>query len=114
MSWGVVALLTTGLLVMALPVAWQARKRGYGMLLWLAAGTLGNALFLLVILGVLPDFARRARRQRYRRSLEEKLAGKAGPAGSGPVARGGRLDRSLGDLATQLPERSLGDDETRL
>jgi serine/threonine protein kinase len=84
-------------------------------------GTLGNPIFFLVVLGIMPDFARRALRQQYLREIDERLATKARmlpeeidvaqTAGRG--AGGTSIQRSLGDLATELPPRSLGDEETR-
>jgi len=102
----------------------QAKRRGYSFVAWLFAGILGNPIFLLVLLGVMPDFRRRRLRQkeaddlrrrlRRRRQDAEPPAPQAKEAAPARAVRPAR-ERSLGDESTRdLPERSLGDDETRL
>jgi hypothetical protein len=106
----------------SLVVAVQARRRGYSLLVWLVGGLLGNPIFLLVLLGAMPDFARRRLRRQERAELEERLRRKvrvveeeAGDVLAGPAApERPPVERSLGDQLTRLPERSLGDEETRL
>jgi hypothetical protein len=121
---GAAALTLVVLLVVAFPfaaaVAVQARRRGYGFLAWLVGGTLGNPVFFLVLLALMPDLARRALRRKEMADLEAKLAGRPrtlppppGPAAAVPSTLSG--DRSVGDLPTALPpDRSLGDDATML
>ncbi len=106
------ALFGLGAGVFVLPLALQARQRGYSLLVWLVAGLLGNPLFLLILLGVLPDFRRKALRQAEREDLQERLRRASQPPA--PALPAGPLGRSLGDQVTRLPERSLGDEETRL
>lgn len=98
---------------LALILALQARRRGHSLLVWLAAGLAGNMILLLVMLGVLPDFARKRLRKTEMEDLESRLKQRAGgpPAARVPAADG---QRSLGDQVTAPPERSLGDVETRL
>jgi hypothetical protein len=113
------------LALMSVIVAVQARRRGYSLLVWLIGGLLGNPIFLLVLLGAMPDFARKRLRREERADVEERLRRKvrvveeeagevlAGPS-AGPGAVRPAVERSLGDQPTRLPERSLGDEETRL
>jgi hypothetical protein len=105
----------------SLIVAVQARRRGYSLLVWLVGGVLGNPIFLLVLLPAMPDFARRRLRREERAELEERLRRKvrvvedeAGEVLAGPKAAERPAERSPGDQMTRLPERSLGDEETRL
>jgi hypothetical protein len=112
------------LLVLTLPfaavVAVQAKRRGYGFGTWLVGGTLGNPVFFLVLLAVMPDFARKVLRRKELTDLEAKLADRTrvlppppAPAADSPSTLS--ADHSVGDLPTVLPpDRSLGDDETRL
>jgi hypothetical protein len=118
------ALLVGGLvLIVSLVVAIQARRRGYSLLTWVVAGMLVNPIFLLVLLGVLPDRRRKRLREKETEDLEHRLlrpprhreeaaAPVALPVRPGAIRAG--LDRSLGDMPTNLPERSLGDEETRM
>lgn len=93
----------------------QARWRGYPFLVWLLTGLLGNPIFLLVLLGVMPDFRRRRLRERQADDLRRRLSGQPPPGAKPSAPRPAmQVDRSLGDEPTVLPERSLGDDETRL
>jgi hypothetical protein len=110
-------------LIVSLIVAAQARRRGYSLVEWALAGMLSsNPLFLLILLGVLPDFARRKMREKELQDLESRLKAKPrrlAPDGSDTLplhqqAAKPKADRSVGDQPTVLPERSLGDDETRL
>jgi hypothetical protein len=104
-------------------VAYQARRRGYPFIPWFLASMLANPIFFLVLLAVMPDFARKARRRKYLTELETKLAerSKTSPmvprtlaAPTGPSSTLSP-ERSLGDMPTvEPPERSLGDEETRL
>jgi hypothetical protein len=96
-------------------MAVQARRRGYSLLVWLIAGMLSNSIFLLILLGVLPDYRRKRQRVTEMEDLERRLlaaaqrrAGRTSGAAGAPL-----LDRSLGDQPTILPPRSLGDEETR-
>jgi hypothetical protein len=112
----IVLLLTVGLIVLGagvfvLTVAVQAKRRGYSLLAWFVAGLLGNPLFLLVLLGILPDFRRKRLRKTEREDLEERLQRARRPAEPAPAPS---LERSLGDQATNVPERSLGDEQTRM
>ena len=111
-------------LLCSLVVAVQARRRGYSLLVWLVAGALGNPIFLLILLGIMPDFRRKNHRKVEMADLEERLrreprrlpgvvpvAESVEPAH--PIRRS--LDRSLGDRETIDPiQRSLGDEPTRL
>src|SRR5262249_18191957 len=99
-----------GLLVLIVPL--QAKRRGYSLLAWLVASLLGNPVFLLILLGLLPDARRKRLRTTEREDLEGRLRRARGPAEPAPARP--PLERSLGDQATRLPERSLGDEETRL
>jgi hypothetical protein len=106
-------------LVVSLIVAVQAQRRGYPLLVWLIAGVLGNAIFFLVMLGVMPDFARRKQRQTELADLDARLekatqALAEAPATLPVIALPPLGERSLGDQSTHAPERSLGDEETRL
>jgi hypothetical protein len=116
------AALTTGVYLLisfliALPVAFQARRRGHSFLAWLAAGTLVNPIFFLVLLAIMPDRARQARRRQELADLDARLAalGKsAGEPATLPAAPGAVPQQSLGDQPTVAPPlRSLGDEETR-
>jgi hypothetical protein len=126
------ALLTTGVLGFAAfcvsaMVASQARKRGYSFIVWVVAGMLGNPLFFLVLLAIMPDFARRKQREKEMAELEKKLAARkrmrvlAGNTDILQVPTATALpavrERSLRDEETRMlpaPERSLGDEPTRL
>jgi hypothetical protein len=107
-------------LVLSLVVAVQARRRGYPLLAWLLAGLSGYGIFLLILLGVMPDLARKRQRVKEMEDLESRLRKKLMPrqVGDGketlPFLSGRDVQRSVGDQITRLPERSLGDDETRL
>jgi hypothetical protein len=114
-------------LLLSLIVAVQAKRRGYPVLAWLIAGTLANPIFLLVMLGIMPDFRRKKLRKKETDDMERRLARRPNQPepvppevsqtpGAPPGAVRRSLDRSLGDQPTQWPqrERSLGDDETRL
>jgi flagellar biosynthesis protein FliQ len=119
---GILAVIAVAVLFVALIaaiVAYQARQRGYSFVPWLIAGMLSNPIFFLVLLAVMPDFARKARRRQYRSELETKLAERAKPSQWVPRTAGQSAtlspECSLGDLPTVEPrERSLGDEETRL
>jgi hypothetical protein len=107
-------------LILSLVVAVQARRRGYPMLPWLIAGLTGYGIFMLILLGVMPDFARKRQRVKEMADLESRLRNKLLPRSvddgtetlTFPVRRD--VQRSVGDQVTRLPERSIGDDETRL
>jgi hypothetical protein len=102
------------LLGVSLLVAVQARWRGYPLVVWLIAGVVGNPIFILVLLAFMPDFARRRQRRQELDDLARRLEGGRRPrpaaAGPAPPAAG----PSLGDASAHLPERSLGDEPTRL
>jgi hypothetical protein len=112
--WWIVPLVVLGFVILGL-TGYQAWKRGYNPIVWTVAGVLAqNPLFVLVVLAMVP-FRRRVRlRAAFERELDEKLAalGDRRPvaAGAGVPVR----DRSLGDAATEFPQRSIGDDQTRL
>lgn len=108
---GTVAVL--GLLVVAIP-AYQAYHRGYNPVVWGLAGIVSsNPLFILVVLGMVPHRARIRLRERYAAELDEKLAA-LGSAPAGAAAGAARADTfTVGDEATRLPHRSIGDDLTR-
>jgi hypothetical protein len=97
-------------------VAVQAQRRGYNFLVWFFAGLLGNAIFFLVLLAIMPDYARKRLRRKETEELEGKLDARADRAvRAAPPAERAFPDVSLGDRPTELPsERSLGDEETRL
>ena|SRR5207248_11799021 len=112
--------------VLSLPVARQAKQRGYRFWVWVPAGALANPLYILIILAVLPNRAKQRLREQYLREIDEKRAARpdapAGDAGR-PVPERSLGDRptidptaqrSLGDVPTVLPrEHSLGDEVTR-
>ncbi len=117
-SW-LIALGGAALLFLALIsaiVAYQARQRGYHFIPWLIAGMLANPIFFLVLLAVMPDYARKARRRKYLAELESKLAGRSKmlpPTACAAPSRAATPQRSIGDLPTvDPPVRSLGDEET--
>jgi hypothetical protein len=105
----------------AIPIAVQARWRGYSLWLWLAAVIISiNPVIFLVLLALMPNRARKMRRETFRNELDAKLAGRSGKFG---IARmptdatglsGSTLpERSLGDMPTVAPpERSIGDEMT--
>jgi hypothetical protein len=114
-----------GLLVLLLGLIWyvlvpwsmakQAGERGYSALVWLMGAALSNSIFLLILLGLLPDYRRKRQRVQEMEDLEKRLleasgrvAGRTTAGATAPLA-----DRSLGDQPTILPPRSLGDEETR-
>jgi hypothetical protein len=125
-SLGMIAIAAVVLLFLALIsaiVAYQARQRGYHFFPWLMAGILANPIFFLVLLAIMPDRARKARRRRYLAELESNLAArpKVRPTAPATVSpRGGESvavtpERSIGDLPTvEPPDRSLGDEETHV
>jgi hypothetical protein len=104
-------------------IPWQARKRGYSFWIWFIACVinLNLPIYLLVLLSLVPNRARKRQRLAFRAELEAKLAKITSPvsvrAFGGPTMPPGStatVDRSLGDMPTIVPrERSLGDDETR-
>jgi len=96
---------------LAIPVAWQARGRGYSFVIWfLAVACSLNPFLVLMVLAVMPDARNLRRRSQLRAELEAKLA--ARPRGLIPFAR----PLSPGDQSTALPlsARSIGDEETRV
>jgi hypothetical protein len=108
-----------GFLVVALIVAVQAMWRGYPILLWTIAGFLGNPVFLLVILGAMPDHERRRQREEERKDLEKRaqrvvkrLPPVVAEAVESPSKAAANVARSIGDQPTTLPERSVGDEQT--
>jgi hypothetical protein len=104
--------------VLGLIVSVQARRRGHSFTAWLAGATLsGNPVLFLVLLALMPDFARKALRRKEAADLRARLAGRPrvlpppGPAASPAPGR----DVSVGDQPTEVPpSRSVGDEETRL
>ena len=102
------ALMLLVALIFALMVAVQARRRGYSMLAWLLAGTLGNPIFLLVLLGAMPDFRRRRLRRKEMDDLETRL-GRRGQHRPPDLPRAARQP-----VRPESIQRSLGDEETRL
>jgi hypothetical protein len=111
MSWEVLlvmGLVAVGLsLLISLVVAVQAQRRGYPLVAWLVAGALANPIFLLVLLGVMPDFRRKRLREEEMDDLEKRLRQVR------PSARPAPRQRSLDEQSTDAAERSLGDEETR-
>jgi hypothetical protein len=96
--------------------AYQAYRRGYNPIVWALAGIFAiNPIFILVILGMVPHRSRVRLRQQFCDDLDRKLRDVHGePVGSTPGV-GWRADLySVGDQVTQLPEQSIGDDQTRL
>lgn len=95
--------------------AYQAYHRGYNPVVWGLAGIFSlNPLFILVVLAMSPHRARVRLRQRFRDALDRKLtAAGVGPAEEPRAAV--RVDtNSLGDQMTEMPQRSVGDDLTRM
>lgn len=112
--------------VLSLIVALQAARRGYNVWIWLLAGSLGNPLFFLVLLAIMPDFARKALRRKFVDELDQKLAAlstflpvsdrltEAAIASPVPTLSAPE-ERSVGDLPTTAPpQRSVEDEPTRL
>jgi hypothetical protein len=109
-----VSLLGGGLLFLVVPAV-EAYHRGYNPVVWGLAGVLAtNPLFVLVLLAMVPHRARVRLRGRYAAELDEKLAalGDAPAEGAKGAARADTF--SVGDEATRLPHRSVGDDLTRM
>jgi hypothetical protein len=108
------AMAVVGLLLMLIP-AYQAYHRGYDPVTWGLAGVFAmNPLFILVVLAMAPHRTRVRLRKQYRAELDEKLAA----VGAGPAEEAKRPVRAdtftVGDAATRLPDRSIGDDLTRM
>lgn len=122
-SWGFICLFP----------AFQARRRGYSLFAWLTAGLLAlNPLLVILMLAIAPNYARKRMRRKFLAELDAKLEGRPAlaveqaaavvPAHSlgdmptrGPDDEQRGLLRSLGDMPTRMPpERSIGDDETRM
>jgi hypothetical protein len=93
-------------------VAYQASQRGYSFLVWLGAGMLGNPVFLLILLGVLPNRAMRRRREKELDDIRARVD--AIPRKVAPPPKPSDIQRSMGDAETVLPDRSIGDAVTRL
>ena len=106
------------LIILVIPVAYQAYRRGYNPIIWGLFGLFAlNPIFPLVILALVPHRSRLRLREQYTRELDEKLTERGGEA----IRYGTELDKpqpethSLGDRATEHPyNRSIGDDQTRL
>jgi hypothetical protein len=103
-------------------IPWQARKRGYSFWIWFIACVinLNLPIYLLVLLSLVPNRARKRLRVVFRAELDAKLATVSGPLSVRSLARPmppgstATFDRSLGDMPTIVPrEQSVGDDETR-
>jgi hypothetical protein len=105
----------------AATVAYQARQRGYSLILWFVAPlVIVNPVIFLVLLALIPNRKRMKLRTQFRNEHREKLDGftplfPSAPselsAGTGTTRT---VYRSLGDMPTQMPpERSLGDEVTR-
>jgi hypothetical protein len=107
--------LVIGTLVIVLP-AYQAYRRGYNPVVWGLAGVFAlNPIFILVVLAMAPHRARVRLRRQYREELDRKLAAiRGGPDGPSRPGSVGVDERSVGDQVTELPQRSIGDDQTRL
>ena len=98
-------------LLCSLLVAVQAHRRGYPLLVWLVAGTLGNPIFLLILLGIMPDFRRKNRRKQEMADLEDRLrlvsprlpgvAGVAAPLSNHPIGAGRSRDPYNGHWGTR-------------
>src|SRR5437763_2193163 len=113
--------------LLSIPVARQAKQRGYRFWVWVPAGALATPLYALIILAILPNRAKQRLREQYLREIDEKLAARpdapAGDAGR-PVPERSLGDRptidpaaqrSLGDVPTVLPrDHSVGDEATRM
>ena len=109
-----VSLLGSGLLFLVVPGV-AAYHRGYNPVVWGLAGVFSsNPLFILVVLGMVPHRARIRLRERFTAVLDEKLAALA-PAPTQEAPGSARADTfTVGDEATRLPHRSIGDDLTRM
>lgn len=111
-------LLGVGILALiVVPPAYHARKRGYNPFVWgLAALLAQNPIFLLVVLAMAPHRARVRLREQFTRELDAKLAAleSVPPTAADPASP--RIDTSaVGDRPTVLPpDRSIGDEQTRL
>jgi hypothetical protein len=121
------AVILAGSAFLSYIVARQARQRGYNMGVWLLTGMVGSALYLLVVLAVLPNRAKQRLRGQYLRELDEKLAARSSLS---PTAADRQVDerslgdrptidataqRSLGDAPTFMPrDQSVGDEATRM
>jgi hypothetical protein len=106
---------TFSVFLLVLIPAYQAYHRGYNPVIWGLAGVFSvNPLFILVVLGMVPHRARQRMRDRFAARLDEKLAALA-PAPTDEAAGAARADTfTVGDEATRLPHRSIGDDLTRM
>jgi len=100
-------------LFFALPVARQARRRGYSGIVWLLAAIISlNPLLILIVLIVLPDRRKLLLREKERQDLEAKLAARAKKAPLSETVQSVPAV-SLGDQATAASfVRSIGDEET--
>lgn len=109
-SFGIVM----GVIYIIIPfvVARQAKRRGYSFWVWFVAAFVGNSIILLILLGVMPDQARKRRRKKEMADLETRLQDAVGQVVAIEPPRD--IFRSVGDGPTVLPARSMGDDETRL
>lgn len=98
-------------------VAIQAHRRGYSMGLWLLVSLLGNPIFSLVLLAIMPDRRLLALRRHERAMLDVELASLtvATPGAPRPSDSHGSSNdivpmRSIGDRPTVLPP---GEKDTR-
>jgi hypothetical protein len=108
----------------------MAWRRGYNPIVWfLYSIASANPVYLLVLLGMLPDRTTMRRRDEYAAELDYWLldennnppAANAAPAAVPTYTVGDGVtqmpfrDRSIGDDATHMPfrDRSIGDDLTR-
>jgi len=111
----VLAVIVLVFLAIGAIVAVQAAWRGYGFVVWIVAATLGNPVFLLILLGVLPDRKRRRQRAAELADIRSRVAARprrvAAPTRPPDAPRD--VSRSVGDGETNLPDRSIGDEETR-
>lgn len=115
MAIGMMAAVVGALVALSMVVAIQARWRGYSLWVWLVVCVVSvNPIFFLVLLAVMPDFARKNLRKTEMEDLELALKMRTVSGPAGPIAARGPIDRSLGDQPTTFPERSIGDDATRL
>ena len=107
------------MLLIAVP-AYQAYRRGYNPFVWATAAVLAlNPIFVLSCSQCRRTGSRQQLREVFRRELDKKLnaAGLLVVPGlaTSPLIRTERIDtHSVGDQVTQIPDRSIGDDQTRL
>lgn len=93
----------------------QAARRGHGYVSWFVLQIVAvNPLYPLILLATLPNQARARLRDEFARELDDKLAAAGRPVTAPDRAPAdGSTGRSVGELPTAAPDRSIGDEVTR-